>query len=92
MLDFVKTEGITQSILSAGKQEYVDDWVIHHQLKDYFIKVLGIDNHYASGKTTLGMKTVRPQIGVEIQPHPEQHAIGGVSSPDVLGLPAAVDG
>jgi phosphoglycolate phosphatase len=58
LLDFVKTEGITQSILSAGKQEYVDDWVIHHQLKDYFIKVLGIDNHYASGKTTLGIKWI----------------------------------
>jgi len=59
LLDFVKTAGLSQSILSAGKQEYVDDWVIYHQLKDYFIKVLGIDNHYASGKKTLGMKWVK---------------------------------
>ena len=55
IIEKVRSMGITQSILSAGKQEYLNDWIKYHQLEKYFIKVLGIDNHYASGKTEIGM-------------------------------------
>ena len=46
--------GTTQSILSAGKQEFLDQWVNEHDLEKYFIKILGIDNQYAKGKTDIG--------------------------------------
>jgi len=46
--------GMTQSILSASRQDYLDDLTTHHQIRDYFIKVLGIDNHYADGKIDIG--------------------------------------
>ena len=54
-LDAISASGRTQSILSAGKQEFLNDWVNSHGLADYFINVLGIDNQYARGKTELGV-------------------------------------
>ena len=67
LLDYVESTGLTQSILSAGKQEYVNDWITHHHLKKYFIKILGIDNHYASGKTDIGKNWV-----LEMEYSPEE--------------------
>ena len=58
LLEFLKSVGLTQSILSAGKQEFVSDWIIHHRLEKYFLNVLGIDNHYASGKIEIGKNLV----------------------------------
>ena len=54
-LEDISASGRTQSILSAGKQEFLNDWVNSHGLADYFINVLGIDNQYARGKTELGV-------------------------------------
>ena len=51
--------GITQSILSAGKHEFLIEWVKAHNLQKYFIKILGIDNQYATGKTELGMSLIK---------------------------------
>lgn len=51
--------GITQSILSAGKHEFLLEWVKAHNLQKYFIKILGIDNQYATGKTELGMSLIK---------------------------------
>ena len=51
--------GITQSILSAGKHEFLLEWVKAHNLQKYFIKILGIDNQYATGKTELSMSLIK---------------------------------
>lgn len=51
--------GITQSILSAGKHEFLLEWVKAHNLQKYFIKILGIDNQYATGKTELGISLIK---------------------------------
>ena len=48
------TNKATQSILSAGKHDFLLDWVKAHNLQKYFIKILGIDNQYATGKIELG--------------------------------------
>ena len=67
LLNYVESAGLTQSILSAGKQEYVNDCITHHRLKKYFIKIMGIDNHYASGKTVIGKNWV-----LEMEYDPEE--------------------
>ena len=54
VLQEILLSGKTQSILSAGKQEFLDEWVNKHELKKYFIKILGIDNQYATGKSDIG--------------------------------------
>ena len=55
VLNKIKASGRTQSVLSAGKQDFLNDWIQNHNLSNYFIKVLGIDNQYATGKTALGL-------------------------------------
>ncbi len=59
VLDAIKSSGRTQSILSAGKQEFLTNWVEYHNLSKYFINVLGIDNHYAAGKKSLGVNWIQ---------------------------------
>lgn len=53
-LNAFRDNGMTQSILSASRQDFLDDLTIHHHIRDYFIKILGIDNHYADGKIDIG--------------------------------------
>jgi phosphoglycolate phosphatase len=45
--------GYTQSILSASKKEYLLMAVQDYGIEDYFLSVLGLDNHHASGKLQL---------------------------------------
>ena len=51
----IKDAGFSQSILSAGKQEYLHAWVESHDLTNYFTIIRGIDNQYARGKKELGI-------------------------------------
>jgi len=54
----IKNVGLTQSILSAGKQEYLNEWVKSHQLSNYFSVIRGVSNHYARGKIELGISFI----------------------------------
>jgi len=49
---------LSQSLLSAAKQQMLDRLISHHQLNKYFVKVLGLDNHYANSKLQIGKKWV----------------------------------
>ncbi|MBN2013154.1 HAD family hydrolase [candidate division KSB1 bacterium] len=46
--------GITQSILSASRQSYLDDVVEKFDLNEMFIGINGLDDHYAAGKIDIG--------------------------------------
>jgi len=46
--------GLTQSILSASKQDYLLDAVGGYGLNDTFLEINGLDNHYASSKVDIG--------------------------------------
>ena len=46
---------LTQSILSAGKQDSLIDWVAHHKIDHYFNAIVGIQNDAADGKTDAGL-------------------------------------
>ena len=58
VLDKIKHHNITQSILSAGKHEFLLGWVEDHKLTDYFSWIKGIDNQYATGKIDLGLSFI----------------------------------
>lgn len=45
---------LTQSILSAYKQETLDELTEYIGVRDYFTGVIGLDNHYAHSKTENG--------------------------------------
>ena len=58
VLESISNAGLSQSILSAGKQEYLYEWVEFHGLSDYFVMIRGIDNQYATGKIELGLSFI----------------------------------
>lgn len=55
--------GISQSILSAYRQETLEEIVAHFGLTSLFVRRLGLDNIYAHSKTELGRAWVR-ELGV----------------------------
>ncbi|MHB8087538.1 MAG: HAD family hydrolase [Anaerolineaceae bacterium] len=50
--------GLTQSILSASKQDYLLDAVGGYGLDSVFMEINGLDNHYASSKVDIGLDFV----------------------------------
>ena len=58
VLESLDDTGFSQSILSAGKQEYLNQWVQVHGLSEFFTIIRGIDNQYARGKIELGVSYI----------------------------------
>ena len=48
--------GLTQSILSASKQSYLQQAVEELQIDHKFVAIAGLDNHHAAGKIELGRR------------------------------------
>ena len=59
VLRTIQSRSIPQSILSAGRQDFLLDWVSSHKLEKYFFKIVGIDNQYAKGKIAQGIKLIK---------------------------------
>ena len=53
VLDHVKNLGLAQSLVSASSQIMLDQILSNYDINDYFVRILGTDNHYAYGKETL---------------------------------------
>ena len=51
--------GLSQSILSASKQDLLQQAVAGFGIGEMFVKVLGIENHHAFGKLDIGRAWVR---------------------------------
>ena len=58
VLRAIQSNSISQSILSAGRQDFLLNWVCAHKLEKYFLKIVGIDNQYAKGKIEQGIKLI----------------------------------
>lgn len=58
ILEHVVNQGITQSILSAYRQETLSQIVEHFDLVRFFSRVAGLDNVYAHSKAALGRSLV----------------------------------
>ena len=50
VLSTLANQGVTHSILSAYKQSLFWELIDHFELKDMFINILGLDDHYAHSK------------------------------------------
>ena len=59
VLNEIKKSGLSQSVLSAGRQDFLIDWIYNHDLSNFFTMVLGIGNQYATGKIELGMSCIK---------------------------------
>lgn len=54
VLRAVAEAGLSQSILSAYQQERLEEMVDHFEMRDFFIGLVGLDDHYAAGKLDSG--------------------------------------
>ncbi len=59
ILRTLRNSGITQSVLSASKQAYLEGQIKYHGLGDYFLRVIGQNDHYAHGKTEAGKAWIK---------------------------------
>lgn len=64
VLDFIKTMGIKQSILSASQEKELKSVVGKLNINKYFTRVVGLNNHYAVSKVERG-KNLLADLGLE---------------------------
>lgn len=60
-LQAVSQQGITQSVLSASKGDYLRQALLEYGLAGWFCAVYGLDNHHAAGKLAVGMALMAEQ-------------------------------
>ena len=58
LLSDLQTIGISHSILSAQHQTLLDDLTQYYNIRDHFIQIIGLDNHYAHSKVENGIRWV----------------------------------
>ena len=55
----INESGVTQSILSAGKQSSLVKWVEHHKIDVLFNHLIGVENEKADGKIEAGVNWLK---------------------------------
>ena len=65
VLKKIKDRGISQSILSASKEDALKEKIKYYGIDKYFCKILGLENHYAESKIERGKKWI---AGLKINP------------------------
>ena len=55
IIDRLRKHGVSQSIISASKQAFLEKAVQQFELRDRFISISGLDNHHASGKLEIAL-------------------------------------
>ena len=58
LLQYFKSKGMRQFILSAMKQDTLDLCLQDHEINHFFEHVSGLDNHYAASKLENGQKLI----------------------------------
>ena len=56
VLEYIRTMGIGQSILSASKEEELNEILLRLNIKEFFANVAGLGNHYADSKVGRGIE------------------------------------
>jgi phosphoglycolate phosphatase len=55
----LKDQGISHSILSAQNQKTLDELTAHYQIRNLFMGINGLDDHYAHGKVEVAKAWIR---------------------------------
>ena len=66
LLKELSAKGISHSILSAQHQALLNDLTQYYNIRDYFIAIIGLDNHYAYSKIENGTEWVS-RINLNLQ-------------------------
>jgi phosphoglycolate phosphatase len=65
VLTFFKNNGFRQLILSASEQCILEDSIKHFSISHFFDAFSGLDNHFATSKTELGIRMLK---NLDIEP------------------------
>ena len=57
-LEALATAGFTQSVLSAYQHRSLQEIIDHFDMRRYFTELIGIDDHYATGKVEQGKRWI----------------------------------
>ena len=76
-LEKIKILGLSQSILSASSDAVLQEVTTRLDLRHYFIKVIGLENHYAFGKIEKGKAWMK-----ELQKSPNEVLLIGDTAHD----------
>ncbi len=77
-LNYFSEIGISQSLLSAAKQQMLEDLMKFHNLERYFIKISGLTDHYANNKVDVGKAWIK-----ELKYNPKEVLLIGDTIHDV---------
>jgi len=58
VLQKIKDLGISQSILSASKEDVLIEKIKYYNIESFFCKIIGLENHYAESKIERGKKWI----------------------------------
>jgi len=58
VLKKISDMGISQSILSASKEDVLIEKIKHYGIDKYFCRIIGLENHYAESKVERGKKWI----------------------------------
>jgi len=58
VLSYFQSFGIRQFVLSAMKQDALEDCLNHQQISHFFEHISGLDNHYAASKMENGRRLI----------------------------------
>ena len=58
VLKKIRDRGISQSILSASKEDVLIEKIKHYGIDKYFCRIIGLENHYAESKVERGKKWI----------------------------------
>ena len=59
ILKLINDSDITQSILSASEQAYLDESINFYKINDFFVKLLGLNDHCATSKVENGKRLLQ---------------------------------
>jgi phosphoglycolate phosphatase len=59
ILKYFYHKGISQSLVSAAKQQMLNKLMEHHKIGKYFVKVSGLSDHYANSKLEVGRTWIK---------------------------------
>ena len=58
VLKKIRDRGISQSILSASKEDVLIEKIKYYGIDKYFIRIIGLENHYAESKVEKGKEWI----------------------------------
>jgi len=58
VLKGISDRGISQSILSASKEDVLIEKIKYYRIEKYFCRIMGLENHYAESKVERGKKWI----------------------------------